>query len=97
VQAVLCGEVTDHARLVGASAVRDAVTLRTLGRIAAWQVQLSHYPDCLADTLIAVAVERWHWPHWLDSRWALIDRGERLGLADLLVDDLKTTLRVLLR
>jgi hypothetical protein len=95
VQALLRGEVTDHARLVGASAVCEAVTLRTVGHIAAWQAQLAHYPDGLADTLVAAAVERWHWPHWLDSRWALIDRGERLGLADLLVDDLKTALRVL--
>jgi hypothetical protein len=94
-QAVLRGEVTDHARVVGASAVRDAVTLRTLGRLAAWQAQLAHYPDGLADALVAAAVERWHWSHWLDSRWALIDRGERLGFADVLIDDLKTALRVL--
>jgi hypothetical protein len=93
--ALLGGGVTAHDRLVGASALRDAVPLRTGGRVAAWQRAVARYPDGLADALIAAAVQRWRWPHWLDARWALLDRGERLGLADLLVDDLKAALRVL--
>jgi hypothetical protein len=95
VETLLGGGVTDHDRLVGASAVLDAVPLRIAGRIASWQQALARYPDGLADALIAAAVQRWRWPHWVDTHWALVDRSERLGLADLLVDDLKAVLRVL--
>ena len=89
------GGVTDHDRLSVAGAVLDAVPLRTAGRLASWQRALERYPDGLAEALITVTVRRWHWPHWVDAHWALIERQERLALAALLVDDVRGALRVL--
>jgi hypothetical protein len=95
VDVLVSGDATDHELLVVARAVLHAVPLRTVGRLADWQRALSIYPTGLADTLLATAVERWQWPHWLAARWAMVDRGERLGLQAMLVEDVQAALRVL--
>jgi len=92
---LLRAETIDHELLVVASAVLHARPVRTVGRLADWQLALAVYPDALAEVLIDTSVERWHWPHWLDARWAMLDRGERLGSQAMLVDDVKAALRVL--
>ena len=36
-------------------------------------------PDALTGLVITASIERWQWPHWLDSRWGMLERGEPLG------------------
>lgn len=96
VAALLSGTVVDPERLAVAGATARAVTLRSAGRLAAWQRDLASYPPGLTDRIVRAAVQRWQWPHWVALRWAYLERGERLAHAGCLVGDMRAAVRVLL-
>jgi len=86
---------TDHARLQMGWTVRQAIALRTHGRLADWQAMLAVYPAGLAQRVIAEQTTVWTDPHVPGVRWALAGRGERMGLALRFVWDMQNLLRVL--
>lgn len=75
--------------------VRQAIPLRTNGRLATWQAELAGYPDGLAERVVAVQTQVWSDPHVPGVRWALAARRERMGLALRFVWDMQNLLRVL--
>lgn len=94
-RALLAGEVIAHFPLLLGEVVAHAVPVRTAGLLAIWQEDLARYPDVLRERLIADACDRWIVPHLFSSRWALSRRGEGFALADQLIWDIKSILRLL--
>jgi hypothetical protein len=92
---IAAGEVTQHEILILASAVRDAVPLRTEGWIERWQGRLERYPEGLAATIIRANTAVWSDPHVPPVRWALADRHDLLGLSLRLHWDIDNLFRVL--
>ena len=93
--AILSGNVIDHQRLIIGEITAHALPLRTEGLLAKWQQELSIYPARLQPLLIANASELWMFPHMLATRWVLIERGDRLALAEKLTQDVHNVLRIL--
>lgn len=94
-QYILAGNVIDHHHLKLAEIITHALPLRSQGLLAQWQQKLSHYPDTLPASIIADATELWTFPPIVEARWALIRRGEFLGLFERLVRDVHNCLRML--
>lgn len=92
---ILAGTVIDHHHLKLADIISHALTLRSVGLLAKWQEQLSHYPDSLPARIITDAAELWLFPPILEARFALVRRGELLGLHERLVRDVHNALRIL--
>jgi hypothetical protein len=87
------GDEIDHRRLTLADAIVHAAPLRTEGNLARWQGLLSHYPDGLQERLIQSAARRWT---FTVAYWALARRSDRLAVAERLVVDIQSVLRIVL-
>lgn len=95
VRDLAAGLFVDHEQLQMGWTVRQAIPLRTEGRLADWQARLDRYPDGLAERVIASQTAVWADPHVPGVRWGLAARGERMGLALRFVWDMQNLLRVL--
>ncbi len=95
VRDLAAGAFVGHAQLQMGWTMTHAVPLRTEGRLPDWTASLSHYPDGLAERVIADQTAVWSDPHVPGVRWALAARGERMGLALRFVWDMQHLLRVL--
>ncbi len=95
VRGLAAGEFAGAARLEMAWTVLQAIPLRTAGALANWQATLAHYPDGLAQRIVANQTAVWADPHVPGVRWALAARGERMGLAMRFLWDMQNLLRVL--
>ena len=74
--------------LVSAEAVVNAIVLRTAGALGRWRGLLSEYPESIARNRIEYLARFWRLPNWVESRWTLASRGQRLALASYLQMDL---------
>ncbi|MDQ2741945.1 MAG: hypothetical protein M3Z66_06560 [Chloroflexota bacterium] len=95
VRGLAAGEFAGTARLEMAWTVAQAIPLRTEGALAKWQAMLAHYPDGLAQRIVANQTTVWADPHVPGVRWALAARGERMALAMRFLWDMQNLLRVL--
>jgi len=89
------GEVIDHGQLAHAPMILHAAGLRDSGDLEDWRDALRDYPETLQARLISSAIAPWALPNVIAARWALARRGERVALAERLVWDAHTVLRVL--
>lgn len=94
-QAFLRGDVTDHRKLVKAWVLENALPLRSGGEIESWKKRLQYYPDVLQRALISDALHEWNHPHILNSRWSLVQRGERFSVIQQVSADLQRVFRIL--
>lgn len=85
---VLSGKA-DRKALVFAHILTSALPLRTAGRLAAWQARLSGYSDAVQSAIVAEAAARWSRSTAFASARRLAQRGERIALMALLVEDLE--------
>jgi len=95
VRGLAAGEFAGAARLEMAWTVAQAIPLRTAGALANWRATLAHYPDGLAQRIVANQTAVWADPHVPGVRWALAARGERMALAMRFLWDMQNLLRVL--
>lgn len=88
VDAIFAGELSGTA-----DALANGVALRTGGLLARWQERLRHYPDELAQVRIEEAALTWGGfaPAGLLT---VVRPGERLALAERLVDDAARVVRI---
>jgi len=94
VRELRAGEVIDHGHLAHAPMILHAAGVRDSGALEGWRRDLRHYPETLVTRLISDA-RAWALPNVVGARWALARRGERVALAERLVWDVHTMLRVL--
>lgn len=91
---VLSGAALDRKTLAFADVITTAIPLRG-DQLATWQAALANYSDAVQRGIIELAVALWSQP----SRWATARRlarhGERLALAEHLLQDLDTAVRLL--
>jgi hypothetical protein len=88
VAALLAGEPTSTA-----DALANAVAVRTVGLLAAWQDRLRTYPEELAAARIEEAAQAWGGFH--PAGFLTLARpGERLALVERLLDDAARVLRI---
>lgn len=95
VRGLAAGEFVGPARLEMGWTVAQAIPLRAAGALANWQATLAHYPDGLAQRIVADETAVWADPHVPGVRWALAARGEHMGLAMRFLWDMQNLLRVL--
>jgi hypothetical protein len=88
VDAIFAG---DHSTT--ADALANGVALRTSGLLARWQQRLDHYPDELAGRQIEEAALTWG-GFAAAGLLTLLRPGERLALAERLVDDAARVVRL---
>lgn len=94
-EAVASGAVTAHGPLTLAWIIQQAIPLRSAGLLQQWRQRFAHYPEALAQYILADATHFWYFPHFLAVRWALIRRGEHLALLERLYQDMRNMLRIL--
>jgi hypothetical protein len=91
VRAIVAAEIVDSQRLRTAEALVAGIALRGAA-LADWQEGLSRYPDLLAERIVDDAAETWH--EVPRSELTLLRPGERLVLAQRLVEDAENLLRI---
>jgi len=98
-QSVLEVQTIGHWEMATVWHMADAVAVRASPRLASWQETLIHYPDALAQRLIADSVDKWCAPHWwpgsVINLWPLAYREARLELAGYLLFEVETALRII--
>jgi hypothetical protein len=81
--------------LVTPGIVATLVPLRDRGNLARWREQAAVFPEAVAEPVIANAIAFWEMAHWVESRWTLAARGQRMALAAFLRVDAEGVLRLL--
>lgn len=92
---LVAGNVTSHMSLMLAWITIHGVPLQSVGGLARWQQQLTHYPKTLPQKIIDGANEYWTQPQNFAIRWALLKRGEPMALTNRLLADIWILLRIL--
>lgn len=95
IDSLLRGNVIDHWALIKAWVLETAIPLRSGGAIGAWKTRLAQYPEALQVTLTSAASRDWRFPHILDARWSLAERGERYAVTRQACSDLQQIFRIL--
>ena len=94
-QKILGGETIEHALLVLAEVVAHATMLRSTGALHSWQATLARYPERLQHRLIDSTIAQWTSPYTVITRWSPIHREQPLTLAEDLVREVQSALRLL--
>jgi len=92
---LVAGNVTSHMSLMLAWIMIYGVPLQSIGALARWQQQLTHYPETLPQKIIDGANEYWTQPQGFAIRWALLKRDEPMALTNRLLADIWILLRIL--
>ncbi len=94
-QTLLAAQSDSQWLILNGEMITSAVPLRTDGVLAHWKQMVADYPDAMIARVVASASEGWIFRHWVDLRWAYIERHEFLALQRTIDNDLANALRIL--
>jgi hypothetical protein len=78
-----------------ADVLASAIPLRPGDYVSGWKERLGTYPDGLAEAVVEHVLSHWHFPQWVNARWAAARRGHSVWLMDHLRADVIDCLRLL--
>ena len=94
-QTLLAAQSYNQWLILNGEMISSALPLRSNGVLTHWQQMVADYPDALVAQVIASATEGWSFRHWLDLRWAYIERNEHFIQHRSQITDLNAALTIL--